>query len=719
MDTFRRWGVVASSALCPVLQRVLIMIDGRIDTTSAPGVFGLGYVLATLRDTAAAWWVRYEVQVVRRDDGSLTLGPWDEDDGYSDGSLPPFPTRLFRITDPRFDINDWHQLWFFGDLPANGEGDHNASAYSPLEDEELRILAEWMDRGGGVFATGDHWNLGASMCSRIPRVRTMRRWTPAQGVPPQDGDRRHQTLQPAPGGEVAQESDLAAQPIDVVHRRVVLSMLSRGAWPHALLAGPDGVIDSFPDHMHEGSVVDDHAVELAKPLDIPGYSQPEYPATGPVIDPGMTALAPGAGLTEFRPRPQVIAYGQTTNPAPLVLDDTAIHDPSMPGHLAKFASNALVTTRFGLIGTYDGDRVGVGRVVVESTWHHWFSLNLHAFHDADSSVYRNMQTYYRNVGLWLAPRSVRRGLLVSAVWGVVASDPMAFPRDGSRSLWAVGHRAVDVIRRTLSAPMLLEFVLAYVDASDEISGAPALEDAEPYAGGVPADLIIRAVVGGMASALIEPAVQYRRVGSDARRLVDRHAIERRAAEGARQGHRALVDALGSAATATRDLASRLTDAFRTSTVAPLAVKTATIRVLAERLQIPDLRDPMVAGTDEADWQRGARRLAVTIRAIVGGVPSSDIVVESAEIERSARGDGWIMLDQPIFDGVVQSGEPLTIEVSAGQRGARHNGPETVRFAETLSGQPSAWGGSYIPAASQPWRLWYRVDATTDEGAAGE
>ena len=57
--------------------------------------------------------------------------------------------------------------------------------------------------------------------------------------------------------------------------------------------------------------------------------------------------------------------------------------------------------RFPVIGAYDGDDVGIGRVVVDSTWHHWFSYNLHGFREENPSVYEGMQVYYRNVGLWL------------------------------------------------------------------------------------------------------------------------------------------------------------------------------------------------------------------------------------------------------------------------------------------------------------------------------
>src|SRR5262249_13901029 len=145
--------------------RILFVIDGRIEESTDPTTFGLGYVLETLRDESFAWWVKFEVTVKKRDTG-------------------------FRFTETGFDIGNFDQVWFFGDWPglrANNSsfGDNviEEAQYSPLDDVELRIVAEWMDRRGGVFATGDHAMLGASMCHRIPRVRTMRRWTRAQQVP--------------------------------------------------------------------------------------------------------------------------------------------------------------------------------------------------------------------------------------------------------------------------------------------------------------------------------------------------------------------------------------------------------------------------------------------------------------------------------------------------------------------------------------------------------
>lgn len=51
------------------------------------------------------------------------------------------------------------------------------SSFGPaLDAPELRAISEFMDGGGGIFATGDHEDLGVAMCGAIPRVRSMRKW---------------------------------------------------------------------------------------------------------------------------------------------------------------------------------------------------------------------------------------------------------------------------------------------------------------------------------------------------------------------------------------------------------------------------------------------------------------------------------------------------------------------------------------------------------------
>jgi hypothetical protein len=40
----------------------------------------------------------------------------------------------------------------------------------------MQAILNFMNSGGGVFATGDHYKLGACLCGAIPRVRSMRKW---------------------------------------------------------------------------------------------------------------------------------------------------------------------------------------------------------------------------------------------------------------------------------------------------------------------------------------------------------------------------------------------------------------------------------------------------------------------------------------------------------------------------------------------------------------
>jgi hypothetical protein len=235
LSTFATWGIGRPPWLWSTRIRILFVIDGRITASSEPTEFGLGYVIETLRDPSFAWWVRFEVAVEDRDDG-------------------------FRFTQDGFDIDDYDQVWFFGDWPgvvANnpsiGDDVIGSAEYNPLDNAELRIVAEWMDRGGGVFAAGDHSLLGASMCHRIPRVRTMRRWTRAQQVPTFADNARNETLVHGPGLEDAWEGDRWPQQIYPVLQEDPRWPIVFGGSPHPLLCGRDGVIEHFPDHMRSSS----------------------------------------------------------------------------------------------------------------------------------------------------------------------------------------------------------------------------------------------------------------------------------------------------------------------------------------------------------------------------------------------------------------------------------------------------------------------------------
>jgi hypothetical protein len=441
--------------------RILIVTDGRVTDGSTADEFGLGPVLDTLRDASFAYWVRFIVRLVNRDEG-------------------------FRFTDPAFDIDRYDQIWFFGDWPGLDANDPSFpdsriedADYSPMEDGELALIAAWMNNGGGVFATGDHALLGASMCHKIPRVRSMRKWTHAQGVPSFANRDRHETLQGRPTiGAAAAEGDRYPQRIYPVLRADSRWPFVFGSWPHPLLCGRAGVIDEFPDHMHEGAVVDDDDLVLTDKL-LPGSTADEYPVIPVVIasDAANAAIA-GPPIDDEstlvnRPRPRVVAYGMTTN-----LES--------------------VPRRFALLGAYDGDPVGVGRVVVDSTWHHWFSMNLLGLRDEAPGFYRNMQQYYRNVGLWLATPAQRASMLMWATWGAVTGTQPGL-LDPALGIFGMGERVLDVIGRTAPQCIVSEVVEAFLDDGSAQARA-TIEDETPWdrVARPPADMVNQAIVGGMA-----------------------------------------------------------------------------------------------------------------------------------------------------------------------------------------------------------------------------
>src|SRR5690606_17446216 len=404
-------------------------------------------------------------------------------------------------------------------------------------DAELRIVAEWMERGGGVFAAGDHSLLGASMCSRIPRVRNMRRWRRAQGVPSFTDDDRHETLVHAPqGGELAWEGDRWGQQIFPVYRSA--SSLAFHRFPHPLLCGRAGIIDRFPDHMHEGGVIEDDDVPLGEPLNIPGYSGEEFPAVEPVLE-GAAALGPE--VLRPRPRPQVIAHAFTTN------RDAEVR-------------------RFAVVGVYDGEPVGIGRVVVDSTWHHWFSMNLVGFQAEAPGVYAGMQDYYRNVGLWLATPQQRAAMLFAATWGVlVGKQPGAFDR--ALGIWDLGQRVLDAIGRTAPQCIVTELITTLLDLRESrVPGAsresPVTANRRPARVKPPVVLANEAIVGGIAFELVELAHHHIRERALGRKTqVDGAAILRRGMQGVRAGVRELELALSESYARLAQLDDRLRDPF--------------------------------------------------------------------------------------------------------------------------------------------------------------
>lgn len=513
------WPIATREGLSPTTIRILFVIDGRIFPTKDNREFGLGYVLETLRSNWT-WWVRFEVDIATRETnispemlGGFTLKyrsfkfnqTFVAPDGFGPQHRP-------------LNIENYDQIWLFADQPNETDGSDDttdADIRLPyrLDELELKALAEWMDRGGGVFATGDHGVLGASMCSKIPRVGTMRKWTQAQNVPSVAGPRRHQTWQ---GSSPNAEVDLLLQPVELVYSQTAHRFpFLRQTLPHPVMCSTSGPIDRFPDHMHEGEIMPDAAIDLHRQLSFPGYDRPEYPV----------------GANGVRPQPLTIAYGRTTN---------LFREEGDHGHGSQ--------KRFGLVNVYDGDGAGIGRVICDSTWHHWLSVNIAGIALGDWQAYRKMQVYYRNVGLWLASPAQRQAMLVSAVWGVViGSPPMLFAP--GKDVWAMGEDAVKVLEDIASPCWINGVVDSFLSAEiAALRSAPIDQpSSQPSWSGLPSELINRAVVGSLCKALIETAWDYRKtLGLRGDTSVDFKTIQREASKASASAHELLRGALDDA-----------------------------------------------------------------------------------------------------------------------------------------------------------------------------
>ncbi len=293
--------------------------------------------------------------------------------------------------------------------------------------------------GGGVFATGDHENLGQALCAEVPRIRSMRRWyyngsgpAGAPEAPEQSGSGRHDTLVDPPGFPVGDQRDSVPQRIrpKLYARTLSGGFVRRVArYPHPVLCGAAGVIDFLPDHMHEGLC--EVPLDLSKSYIFNGYTTTEYPANA-----------------EGQEKPEIIARAD---------------------------SHGTNTSEFGVLAAYNGHTVGVGRVVVDATWHHWFNINLTGFLDATNPAspaydplvapkWEEIKAYFRNVALWLARKGMQTCLKNSG-WLIVTRyyDILITHRDLSRVkepllyYWQLGVFARDAFGHIASHCQTIEF----------------------------------------------------------------------------------------------------------------------------------------------------------------------------------------------------------------------------------------------------------------------
>lgn len=295
----------------------------------------------------------------------------------------------------------YDEIWLFGYAGSNGR----PSKLVFISDDELAAIAVFMDNGGGVFATGDHGGLGSLMCGRIPRVRSMRKWFDLQDTDssiPVSAPRnwpglstptisRADTLVPDKNNSWNFDNQSDDRP-----QQLTLP----GGVAHPVLQGSSGPINAFPDHMHEGEVLGFGGVSGRTPwtlndkLTFGTSTFTEYPTAN--------------GHQEV---PTVIATGKITGG-----HATSIEPTDRACESANFLPDLTLTVQneINILSVYDGHTVGVGRVVADSSFHHYLDLNLTGDSCATAEKtlgFRTpagqpyllaMQEFYVNLAKWLA-----------------------------------------------------------------------------------------------------------------------------------------------------------------------------------------------------------------------------------------------------------------------------------------------------------------------------
>lgn len=337
---------------------------------------------------------------------------------------------------------DYDQVWFFGLHQINktpftlgvpgGGGPRSELEKSETDDlsVRMRVAADPRAIGIGVLIAGDHANppptmqlppgptrlcppdvdhktflgLGRALGKHVLRGGELRNW---EGPPTHCSEDSFNTQYLPHGGDLSDPSnqhDFDPQPLELA-RFDLQGNSSAAGQPHKVFMGKNGKwIEVLPDHDHEG------AVQLPQSLPIDKWPRSQY----------------------VQPEPQIIAYG---------LD-------------------RRTGTLLNILAAYNGDAANAGRIVSDSSWHHYFNINLKNL-SADmpqSPAADQIGQLFSNLAVWLAPRNKRRAMGVEMVhW--LANHPMMIEYAASGAI-SIGRFALSQALQVATGCEVQELLIA-------------------------------------------------------------------------------------------------------------------------------------------------------------------------------------------------------------------------------------------------------------------
>lgn len=280
-----------------------------------------------------------------------------------------------------------------------------------LTADEVSALREWMDRGGGVLITGDHANGPKGAHEGLGAAVGM-------SVP----RARHMRVWDCePGmedGVRIHNSTSTGDPRgekDRVPQRLILPLPRHDLFPSSL--------QYLPDHHHEGRVLEPSMEQGACDEEMHREGQQEW--------------------GENPPKAQVIAKG---------VDWTHGYT-------------------FDLMAAWDGDSVGVGRILADASWHHYVDHNLQCIREPERS---NILGLYVRQAYWLLPKGRRAQRLARALRAALESPRIIDYKHSS--IRELGEDGLVVLHDQLCATSFAELWRVLVTAMVGADELPAGRD---------------------------------------------------------------------------------------------------------------------------------------------------------------------------------------------------------------------------------------------------
>jgi hypothetical protein len=387
------------------------------------------------------------------------------------------------------DIGQFDVVFLFG---WNSAGDKlSPAAYTKI--------ATFMQGGGGLFATGDHEDMGAGMCGQLPRVRAMRFWA-VNETPNIANSTRLTTSLPGPDTKFEFDDQGDATPQRLYANFAIPPdqfifffgpspfTSTRVRSPHPIITMADGsALDVYPDHPHEGECR--LSANLLTTFDLAGTQVAEWP---------------GASNFFSFPLPRHVAstmsYGNGFDTGPTGPKD------------------AVVPRAFITLAAYNGHPQNVGRVVTDATWHHYVNVNLNGMVNAGvpNADLTKIGQYWSNLATWLMPAKTRKCLWPWFVFEILRSHQVAeeirIPTDGDLpvdELQRIGHSITSAINQSPGSvgSDVANDILSAITDPERINAIAREEASQGHErdAGVAATAVVMAVLGASVVALVQDA----------------------------------------------------------------------------------------------------------------------------------------------------------------------------------------------------------------------